>query len=63
VHEEIARFIQLSDVISLHASTQLLGLVDGLRYWIRGYMDWVAQDTMRYAAAFAANDADDRGML
>jgi hypothetical protein len=63
VDTEIAQFVQLSEAIIPNAGTRLCGLIDGLKYWIRGYLDWVAQDTLRYAAAFAAGDADDRGVL
>ena len=63
VNEEIAQFVQLSNAITAHASKNLRGLIDGLKYWTRGYLDWVAQDTQRYAAAFAGGDADDRGVL
>ncbi|MCA7998863.1 terpene synthase family protein [Burkholderia metallica] len=63
VREEIRAFIQCADVLTQHADTRVRGLVDGCRYWIRGYLDWVARDTQRYAAAFAAGDADDRGLI
>lgn len=63
VDEEVAQFVQISNTITAHASKNLRGLIDGLKYWTRGYLDWVAQDTQRYAAAFASGDADDRGVL
>jgi hypothetical protein len=63
VHAEIEQFQQLADEITRDANAQLCGLVDGCRYWIRGYMDWVVQDTQRYAVKFAIGDADDRSIL
>jgi len=63
VDAEIAQFVQLSNVTMVLAGPELRGLIDGFKYWIRGYLDWVGQDTLRYAAAFAAKDADDRGVL
>ncbi|MGS0892177.1 terpene synthase family protein [Burkholderia stagnalis] len=63
VRAEIAAFVQCADALGQHADTRVRGLVDGCRYWIRGYLDWVARDTQRYAAAFAAGDADDRGLI
>lgn len=63
VNTEIGEFIRLAKAIRVNAGVQLCGLVDGLEYWIRGYMDWVMQDTKRYAPEFAANDADDRDVF
>ncbi|ALX11759.1 sesquiterpene cyclase [Burkholderia cepacia JBK9] len=63
VRAEIAEFVQCADALVQHADTRVRGLVDGYRYWIRGYLDWVTRDTQRYAAAFAAGDADDRGAM
>ncbi|KAJ6012341.1 terpene synthase metal-binding domain-containing protein [Penicillium canescens] len=63
VHSEIAQFIQLSDVVALNGGKALCGLIDGLKYWIRGYQDWVNGDTLRYATVYAASDSDDRGLL
>jgi hypothetical protein len=63
VRAEIVSFQQLSDKILPGASPKLCGLVEGLEYWMRGYMDWVAKDTKRYAIEFVANDADDRNVL
>ncbi|KAM4060768.1 terpene synthase metal-binding domain-containing protein [Hirsutella rhossiliensis] len=63
VNEEISKFTQLSSAVLPHASAQLCGLVQGFKYWIRGYQDWVQKDTLRYAATFAVADADDRGIL
>ncbi|MEC5146976.1 hypothetical protein UNH65_25745 [Chitinophaga sp. 180180018-2] len=63
VREEIEQFVQLSDALMLQAGERLGGLINGFKYWIRGYMDWVAKDTLRYATEFAADDADDRGLI
>ncbi|CAB3769366.1 sesquiterpene cyclase [Burkholderia sp. MSh2] len=62
VRDEIGEFVRCADALSQHADTRVRGLVDGCRYWIRGYLDWVARDTQRYAAAYA-DDADDRGLI
>lgn len=63
VNAEISHFIRLSDALMPDASPQLLGFIDGLKHWTRGNQDWVEQNTQRYAAAFAATDADNRGLL
>ncbi|MDN7439597.1 hypothetical protein QZM64_10560, partial [Burkholderia cepacia] len=60
---EISAFVLCADALAQHADTRVRGLVDGCRYWIRGYLDWVARDTQRYTAAAAAGDADDRGLI
>ncbi len=43
-----------------HADSRLHEFIEGMKYWIRGYQDWVVRDTQRYAVAYAADDADDR---
>ncbi|WP_179404642.1 terpene synthase family protein [Burkholderia guangdongensis] len=63
VRAEIDAFVRRADALMPLADARLLGLVDGFKFWIRGYLDWVAMDTQRYAAAFAADDADDRGLI
>ncbi|RQT54918.1 terpene synthase family protein [Burkholderia cepacia] len=63
VRAEISAFVLCADALAQHADTRVRGLVDGCRYWIRGYLDWVARDTQRYTAAAAAGDADDRGLI
>ncbi|NIG56423.1 sesquiterpene cyclase [Chitinophaga sp. Cy-1792] len=63
VYEELARFIISSDELLATADAPLKGLIDGLKYWMKGYMDWVNLDTLRYSAVFAADDADDSGLL
>ncbi|BAJ27126.1 MULTISPECIES: sesquiterpene cyclase [Kitasatospora] len=59
VRGEIASFQSLALTLEPHASRPLRGFVDGLRHWMRGYQDWVENDTLRYADAFIAEDADD----
>lgn len=63
VEAEISLFVMASDLLLLNASPQLQGFIDGLKHWTRGNQDWVEQNTQRYAAAFAAIDADNRGLL
>ncbi|KID95099.1 terpene synthase metal-binding domain-containing protein, partial [Metarhizium majus ARSEF 297] len=61
VNKEIAGFCELADAVTARPiSDELHGLIDGLEYWIRGYLDWVVHDTMRYADQFIESDADDR---
>ncbi|KID63054.1 (+)-corvol ether B synthase/(+)-corvol ether A synthase (2E,6E)-farnesyl diphosphate cyclizing [Metarhizium brunneum] len=60
VDAEISSFLELADAVTARANVTLRGLVDGLKYWIRGYLDWVEHDTLRYVDKFAAVDADDR---
>lgn len=62
VRNEIAEFVKISDEIMPQAGEQLQGFIEGLRFWMRGYQDWVERDTERYAAVYAAEDADDRGV-
>jgi hypothetical protein len=63
VREEIVELVKLSNMILPQASKNLHGFVDGVKYWVRGYQDWVIEDTQRYALVFADGDADDRGVL
>ncbi|KAK5996236.1 Sesquiterpene synthase [Cladobotryum mycophilum] len=63
VNTEISQFLVLSDEITARDGPNIAGLVDGMKYWIRGYQDWVEKDTLRYATQFASMDADDRGLL
>ncbi|KAL1850427.1 hypothetical protein VTK73DRAFT_9686 [Phialemonium thermophilum] len=60
VQSEIDDFVALSEKVVRDAEPRLRGFVEGMKYWIRGYQDWVLKDTQRYAAQFAAVDADDR---
>jgi hypothetical protein len=61
--DEITQFVQLSEVILLSAHTTVRGFVDGLKFWICGYQDWVTYNTQRYLVKHASSDADDRGLL
>ncbi|PHH91426.1 hypothetical protein CDD83_520 [Cordyceps sp. RAO-2017] len=63
VEAEIARFVELSNAILPHANTRVAGMIAGLQDSMRGYQDWVEQDTLRYAPEFIMNDADDRGRI
>ncbi|KAG8408307.1 hypothetical protein J3459_017912 [Metarhizium acridum] len=64
VNNELSDFCKLADIVTAPSiSDELRGYVDGLKYWIRGYMDWVVHDTERYADKFIASDADDRCVL
>jgi hypothetical protein len=63
VYMEINQFQQLSDALMQGGSQELHGLIEGLQYWTRGYMDWVVHDTQRYATQYKASDADDCGVL
>ncbi|MFB6456174.1 hypothetical protein ACE38W_12955 [Chitinophaga sp. Hz27] len=63
IYEEIAKFIILSEELYPDASTTMASFMDGCKYWMKGYIDWVMQDTLRYATQFAAKDADDRKNL
>jgi hypothetical protein len=63
VREQIEQLMTLSHRMEPAADPRLKGYIDGMKDWVRGYFDWVAQDTQRYAEAFAAQDADDRALL
>jgi hypothetical protein len=63
VNNEISQFMQVADNVFPRASVAGQGLIDGFKFWIHGYQDWVIQDTKRYSAQFAAIDADDRFVL
>lgn len=60
VKKEIASFCELADAVTARPiSDELHGFIDRLKYWIRGYLDWVVHDTLRYADQFIESDADD----
>ncbi|WXB18322.1 hypothetical protein LZC94_13810 [Pendulispora albinea] len=59
VNAEIAAFQLVARTVEPAASSQLRGFIDGLRYWMHGYQDWVDYDTRRYSDEFIARDADD----
>jgi hypothetical protein len=63
VQREIDQFVSLAASIEPGAGSLLRGFITGMKDWVRGYFDWVAQDTQRYDAAFAEQDADDRQLL
>ena len=63
VRAEIDQFVNLAATVEQRADRLLRGFVAGMKDWVRGYFDWVAQDTQRYDAAFAEQDADDRQLL
>jgi hypothetical protein len=63
VREQIDQLMTLAQRMEPSADLRLKGYIDGIKDWIRGYFDWVAQDTQRYAIAYAAQDADDRALL
>lgn len=60
---EIDQFVILTAKVEQRADRLLRGFIAGMKDWVRGYFDWVAQDTQRYDAAFAEQDADDRQLL
>lgn len=61
VNKEIASFCELANAFTARdISHELHGFIDGLKYWIRGYLDWVVHDTLRYADQYIESDADDR---
>jgi hypothetical protein len=63
VRAEIDQFVRLANTVEQHAGHLLRGFIIGMKDWVRGYLDWVAQDTQRYDSAFAEQDADDRQLL
>jgi hypothetical protein len=63
VREQAAQFMALAHLIEQDAAPRLKGFVTGMKDWVRGYFDWVALDTQRYADAYVEQDADDRGLL
>ncbi|MFI5783578.1 hypothetical protein [Nocardia sp. NPDC051570] len=63
VRSEIAQFQELGLGVEPLASPQLNGWIDGLRHWMRGYQDWVENDTQRYADAYLDGDSDDRKIV
>lgn len=60
VRSEITAFARLAETVLMEASPQLSGYIDGMKYWMRGYQDWVDHDTARYARTYAKHDSDDR---
>lgn len=60
VRSEIAAFARLAQTVTPWASPHLAGYIEGMKYWMRGYQDWVEHDTARYASAYAKQDSDDR---
>jgi hypothetical protein len=63
VREQIAEFMALARSVEHDANPRLKGFVIGMKDWVRGYFDWVTHDTLRYAEAYAEQDADDRRLL
>lgn len=63
VYAEIASFQLLARTVEPTAGRALRGFVAGLRFWMRGYQDWVDHDTARYSDEHIAEDADDSGIL
>ncbi|MFI9406889.1 hypothetical protein [Nocardia sp. NPDC052316] len=48
VHAEITQFQDLATMTEDHCGPRLRGLIAGMRHWMRGYQDWVDNDTRRY---------------
>jgi hypothetical protein len=63
VRSELEEFLRLEDSVGRWASPALLGYIQGMKHWMRGYQDWYDQDTQRYAPEYADQDADDRRAL
>lgn len=63
VRSEIASFQSLALTVEPHAGPEMRGFITGLRNWMRGYQDWVENDTQRYADAYIDQDANDTHVL
>lgn len=62
VKGEIRSFEDLAAKTIRSASPQLQEYIQGLTHWMRGYQDWVMQDTGRYKNLYISSDSDDRGI-
>ncbi|GAB2580908.1 terpene synthase family protein [Dyella jejuensis] len=63
IRGEIQAFVNEATALRDHASTAILGYIEGLERWMAGYEAWVTNDTRRYARAFVGEDADDRDLV
>jgi len=60
IRDETDLFLTLAATIEHDADHLLRHYIRGMKDWLRGYFDWMEQDTQRYSPQFAELDADDR---